>query len=78
MLNFKLEGRFKDIDFLSGPEQMYFRYLRSIGKVSFFKIAICECEGCNKEIPLTKKYCSFRCKQEMEGKKEEIYYEEEW
>ena len=81
MLDFKLEGRFKDTDYMSVSEAAYFKSLRDTGKITIFKITICKNDDCEKEVPTTKSLCSLKCKNEKEGNQEEEEYgydETEW
>jgi hypothetical protein len=52
---------FRRTEYCSKGELEVFAKLRSSGKVSSFRIALCE--ACGTDIPNSKKYCSAKCKQ---------------
>ena len=51
----------KDRDYMTVPEQQLFKELVRIGQITVFGIARCKNEGCEGEVPRSKKYCSKSC-----------------
>jgi len=56
---------FSDEPYCSPAEYRAFQSLERSGRVSIFRIAICENGDCKKQIPKGKEYCSFKCYAEV-------------
>jgi len=77
-LQLKLNREFKDTDFMDVEERINFKELRAAGIITIFNIAFCTSEGCPREIPTTKKFCSLECKMLSEEEEEDEDDEEKW
>jgi len=57
----------KKTPWLKPGEAIYFKRLRSQGRITFFRISICETQGCEEEVPKGKRFCSKKHYEETEG-----------
>ncbi len=59
-------GRFSEETHCTLADQKLFRQLRSSGKITMFRVKVCEAPGCTEWMPTTKTYCSLACKEVVE------------
>lgn len=60
-----------ELDYMTRAERVVFDRMRGGASLSFFRVKVCDREGCDQETPKHKAFCSKRCYDIVQARSED-------